>query len=363
MLKVAMLAATFTQGGEFKVQDIPAPEAAAGELLLRVRAASICGTDLKIIRSGHRKLSDGQRIVLGHEFVGTIEAIGDGVDTFTMGQRVGVAPNAGCGRCEGCLRGEANYCPDFTAFGIDRDGAHASLVRIPARHILQGNVISIPEAVSNREASLLEPLSCAIGGIRAARIQMGDTVLIYGAGPMGLLLAMLCRASGAARLIMVDLVEQRLAQAKQLGADEVISPAQQSVVDRVRDITEGRGIDVAITACPVASVQAEAIGLLAPYGRLCLFGGLPKGSENVSMDTNAIHYKNLIVSGSTGGSVEDYQRGLNLVQSGQVDLLQIASDFISLEDLAYAYHVALEGAQGKVVLVEKDETEALSEAD
>ena len=104
-----MLAATYTQGGEFAVQDVQEPEVGAGELLLRTRAASICGTDLKIIRNGHRKLAEGQRIVLGHEFVGSIVAVGDGVDAFSVGQRVGVAPNAGCGQCAGCLRGEANY--------------------------------------------------------------------------------------------------------------------------------------------------------------------------------------------------------------------------------------------------------------
>ena len=117
-----MLAATYTQGGEFAIEEIPPPEIGGDGLLLRVTATSICGTDVKIVRNGHRKLQPGQRIVLGHEFVGVVERVGARVEGYRVGQRVGVAPNAGCGHCDACVRGQSNYCPDYTAFGIDRDG-------------------------------------------------------------------------------------------------------------------------------------------------------------------------------------------------------------------------------------------------
>ncbi len=315
-----MLAATYTQGGTLLVDEIPVPEIESDEILLRIQAASICGTDVKIVHSGHRKLADGQRIVLGHEFVGVIEQIGSRVEGFRLGERVGVAPNAGCGRCDACIRGKANYCPNYTAFGIDRDGGHAPYVRIPARFITQGNIIPLPTSVTDQEASLLEPFSCVVNGVRTAGVGLGDTVVIYGAGPIGLLHTMLCRAAGAARLIVVDPLPARLQKALELGCDRTFNPLEDNIPDRVRDETAGRGADVVITACPISQVQSEAVQLLAPFGRLCLFGGLPKSEGPVPLDTNAIHYGNFVVTGTTGGSVEDYRLGLQLVAGKRVDL-------------------------------------------
>ena len=249
-----MLAATYTQGGGFTVQDVPQPEIGDDEALLRVTAGSICGTDVKIIRNGHRKLAEGQRIVLGHEFVGIVEKVGSRVKGVRARQRVGVAPNAGCGHCDACVHGQSNYCPEYTAFGIDRDGAHAPFVKIPPQFISQGNIVSLPDTISDREAALLEPLSCVVNGIRASRIEMGDTVAIYGAGPMGLMHAMLCRISGAGKLIAIDPLPDRLEKAKASGCDLTLNPLKENIPERLMHETGGRGVDVVITACPVAEV-------------------------------------------------------------------------------------------------------------
>lgn len=346
-----MRAATYTQGGAFAVHDIPRPEIGDDALLLRVTGASICGSDVKIVHFGHRKLQPGQRIVLGHEFLGVVERTGSRVSRFHVGQRVGVAPNAGCGVCDACLRGQANYCPNYLAFGINRDGAHAPFVEVPSRFITQGNVIPLPDTVSDREAALFEPFSCVVNGVRAARIQLGDTVVIYGAGPMGLLHVLLCRLAGAGQVVMVDPVESRLEQARSLGCDLTICPRTEDVVERLRRETDGHGADVVITACPSADVQPQAVQLLAPFGRLCLFGGLAKGVTPLALDTNLIHYNNLVVTGSTGGSVEDYRIALRLVAGKRVDLTRVIAHTFPLSDLENAYKTALAGPPGKVVLV------------
>lgn len=346
-----MLAATYTQGGAFSIEEIPVPRIESDEILLRVRAAAICATDTKIVRSGHRKLAEGQRIVLGHEFVGTIERLGPRVSNFEVGQRVGVVPNVGCGQCHACTSGRSNYCPSYTAFGIDRDGGQASFVKIPGPFVTQGNVIALPEEVPDLEAALLEPFSCVVNGIRVSRIQLGDTMVVYGAGPMGLMHVMLGRISGAARIIVVDPLPDRLEKARRLGADLTINPGEEDVVARIRQDTGGRGVDVTIVACSVPSVQAEALKVLAPFGRLCLFGGLPKDTGPVPLDTNLVHYGNLLITGSTGGSVEDYSIALNLVSRQRVRLSQIVSDLFQLDDLQRGYEKALSGADGKVVLV------------
>lgn len=346
-----MLAATYTQGGNFAVTDMPEPRCGAGEILLKVRAASICGTDIKIIRNGHRKLRDGQRIVLGHEFVGEILKVGAHVTELAVGQRVGVAPNAGCGRCPACSRGRANYCPQYTAFGIDRDGGHAPFVVVPPAYVAQGNVVPLPGAVTDAEASVLEPFSCVVGGVRSCRMEPGDTVVVYGAGPIGLMHVMLVRASGAGRVVAVDVRDDRLEQARAAGADAVIHSGREDVKARVAAETGGAGADVVITACPAPEAQEQGLELLAPFGRLCLFGGLPRGSSKVALDTNAIHYRNLTLTGTTGGSVDDYRVAISLVAGRRVDLRRVISDTFGMGDLAAAYRCAESAPRGKVVMV------------
>ena len=346
-----MLAATYTQGGTFSIEDVPVPEIESDEILLRVRAAAICGTDTRIAHSGHSKLVEGQRIVLGHEFVGIIERLGARVAQYKVGQRVGVAPNAGCGHCHACTSGRSNYCPAYTAFGIDRDGGQAPYVRIPGRFVTQGNVIALPEEVSDMDAALLEPLSCVVNCIRVSQIELGDTVVIYGVGPMGLIHVMLCRIAGAARIIVVDPLAHRLEKSRQLGSDMTLNPSEDDVVARIQHATGGRGANVVIAACPIPSVQAEALRVLAPFGRLSLFGGLPKKTGPVGLDTNLVHYGNLLITGSTGGSVEDYSIALKLVSGQRVKLSRIVSDVFQLDNLRQGYDKALSGAEGKVVLV------------
>jgi threonine dehydrogenase-like Zn-dependent dehydrogenase len=345
-----MLAAQYTQGVGFAVRQTQAPQVADDELLVRVEAASICGTDVKIIRHGHRKLREGQTITLGHEFVGTIEKVGARVRGCREGQRVGVAPNIGCGRCAMCARELGNMCPDYSAFGIDRDGAHASHVQVPAAAIAQGLVIPLPEGLTAAQAALAEPLSCVVNAHSTTRIAEGDFVLVYGAGPMGLLNVMLAANGGAARVAAVDLSDERLAKARQVGARDAINSASSNLVEWVRDQTGGRGVDVAIIAAAVPSLQQEALALLAPFGRLCLFAGWPKGAGAVPLDTSPVHYKNLVVTGSTGGSAADYQAALELIASGRIDVSQIVSHIFSLQQLQEAYDVALSGKGMKVLL-------------
>lgn len=320
------------------------------ELLVRVEATSICGTDAKIVRCGHRKLRPGQTIILGHEFVGTIEEVGPRVQGYAVGTRVGVAPNIGCGRCEMCGRGLMNMCPDYSAFGIDRDGSHTERVRIPAAAIAQGNVIPLPPNLSPVEATLAEPLSCVVNALRVSQLQAGDLVLIYGAGPMGLLNLLLASALGAARVFVVDLNDARLQQAKSLGASAVFNPAQGSVQDWVASQTRQRGVDVVITAAAVRQIQQDALGLLAPFGRLCLFAGLPAGEAFAELNTNAIHYKNLVVTGMTGGAPQDYRTALKLIDSGKVLVQRVISHVFGLADVARAYEVALSNQGLKVVM-------------
>ncbi|MDD5675357.1 MAG: alcohol dehydrogenase catalytic domain-containing protein, partial [Chitinivibrionales bacterium] len=321
------------------------------EILLRVRAAGVCATDLKIKRNGHRKLKAGQQIVLGHEFVGEIISIGKNVQGFKTGQRVGVAPNIGCGRCQCCIQGKTNYCPDYQALGITLDGAHATHVKIPATFINQGNVVPMDEAVADSEAAILEPLSCVVGSLRAAKVEPGDTVVIYGAGPMGLLHVMMCAISGASHIVMVDPVAKRLDKARELGADFTFDPTQKNVPETIAKLTDGRGANVVFITCPVPKTQAEGLAVLAPFGRLMVFSGLPAGGDPVSLDTNAVHYRNLTICGTTGGSVQDYRAAMYLTATHRIKLSALVAATFPLDKMEAAYQTAQGGVEGKVVLL------------
>lgn len=343
-----MKAATYTQGGSLEMLELPMPQLEEGDVLLRVEAASICGTDIKITRMGHRKLQEGQRIVLGHEFAGVIEEVRGPVAGLRTGMRVGVAPNWGCGVCASCIRGLANYCPDYSAFGIQTDGAHAEHVRVPAKAISQGNVVALPEDAVWEEMSLVEPLSCVVNAQDAIRISTGDTVAVYGCGPMGLLHIILAKAAGARKIVAIDLNPARLEAALAAGATDAIDSRSESVPERIGHLVGG--LDAVITAVPIASVIAEGLALLAPFGRLCLFAGLPKDKPTVDLDANAVHYKNLVVTGTTGGSNRDYRKALDLIVSRRVDVRQIISHRFDFQQLPQAYEVALAGTGMKVVI-------------
>ena len=351
-----MIAATYTQNGDFRVEDVPIPDIATGELLVKVMASSICGTDVRIIRNGHRKLGPGQRLILGHEFAGIIVKAGSQATHFREGQRIGVAPNIGCGRCEMCVRGLPNMCPDYTAFGITFDGAHAEYVRIPAAAIAQGSVHRLPDTLSFADASLIEPLSCAVNGNRAARIELGDAVVIFGAGPIGLMHVMLARLSGAVKVIVVDVQRGRLDQATAFGATSTVDSAEEDVRTRVFSDTAGRGANAIITACSVPTVQEQSLGLLAPFGRVCFFGGLPKDGSLVRLDTNIVHYKQLLLTGVTGGSPSDFRTALGLIASGRVDVKKVVSHGFPTRDLAKAFDIALNEECMKIVLESKEPT-------
>jgi L-iditol 2-dehydrogenase len=345
-----MIAATYTQGGAFTVEDVPVPEIGAEEILLRVMGTSICGTDTKIIRNGHRKLQPGQKNILGHEFAGVIARVGSHVKDFREGMRIGVAPNWGCGHCEACRRDLANYCPEYSAFGIDQPGSHAEFVRLPKQVIQQGNIVPLPEGMPWRFAALAEPLSCVVQAQRTVDLQAGEAVAVYGCGPMGLLNVLLAAASGAEKILAIDPNPARRERALALGATRAIVGRREDVRAEVMEETSGRGVDVVITAAPDPQIPAEGLTFLAPFGRLCLFAGLPRNQPQAALDGNAIHYRKLQVTGTSGGSNQDYREAINLIDRGSIDLSGIVSHGFMLNELESAYKMALSGEGIKIVL-------------
>jgi 2-desacetyl-2-hydroxyethyl bacteriochlorophyllide A dehydrogenase len=345
-----MLAVVYHGPNDLRVEQVPAPATGPGEILVKVHSASICGTDLRIWRGQHRQYPAGTVRTPGHEVVGTIAEISPGIPEYRVGQMVFCAPNTGCGHCAQCTRGNNNLCSNYEALGVTVDGGFAEYVRISARSVQQGNVIPVAEGVDPAVAALLEPFACVVRGQNALSIRPGDVVLVMGAGPIGVMHTKLAKARGAGKVIVSEPLADRRAQASSMGADHAVDPSAQDLQTAVRAESGGRGADVVIVAAPAHVAQEAAIQVAAIGGRINFFGGLPKDRSTVSIDSNAIHYKELIVTGTTACSTADCWQAASIVGAGLVDLSTLVSRRFALKDADQAFAAAEDRGSLKVVL-------------
>jgi L-iditol 2-dehydrogenase len=335
---------------DLRLEERAVPDIGPDEVLLKVLGAGICGTDLRIYHGAHRMFSPGVVRIPGHEVAGEIAAVGTQVEQLQVGQRVFVAPNMGCGHCRQCISGNNNRCADYTAFGITMDGAFAEYMHIPATTLRQGNLIPISRSTDPAAAALIEPFACVLRGQDAVGLQTGDSVVVIGAGPIGIMHVLLARLRGASRVIVSEMLPSRLSQATAAGADLVIDPAQDDLETRVRDATRGAGADVIIVAAPAHAAQQSALRLAAIGGRINFFGGLPKDRPTIQCDSNLIHYKELHVTGTTACSTRDCWRAAELVDSGRINLAHLVSGRFPLEEFSAAFAAAEDRSSLKIVL-------------
>jgi L-iditol 2-dehydrogenase len=345
-----MLAAVYHGPNDLRVENVPVPEIGKGEILVKVLNASICGTDLRIWHGNHRLYAPGTVRIPGHEVVGTISTISADIADYRVGQRVFCAPNTGCGHCQQCITGNNNRCVSYDAIGITSDGGFAEYVRISAESVQQGNLIPVGESVDPAVAALLEPLACVVRGQSVLRIQPGETVLVIGAGPIGVMHMKLARARGAGKVIVTEPIAERLEQAAQMGADKVINPVSQDVAAVLGEETGGRGPDVIIVAAPAHAAQEGALQFAAVGGRINFFGGLPKDRPSVTIDSNLIHYKELMITGTTACSTADCWKAAQIVNTGLVDLSQLISQRFPLKAAPAAFAAAEDRKSLKVVI-------------
>jgi threonine dehydrogenase-like Zn-dependent dehydrogenase len=322
----------YTGPGQLTIRDIPRPVPGRGQVVVQIHACSICGTDRKIYRQGHRKIRPGEERVLGHEIAGEIVAVGDGVGYYRPGMRVAIAPNVGCGSCPVCQQDLEQLCPDYDAFGISWPGGFAEYVLIPEPAVARGNLVEIPAALPYDEAAVVEPLACCLAGREAMGIEPGDSLLVFGAGPMGNLHLLLNKHLGVGRTIVVDVDEARLEFSRSLGADfTLLNDA--TVRDRVMEITAGNGVDAVIVAASVPALVGQALDLAAISGVVNLFAGLPAGKETVGVNVNTIHYRQVRVVGTTGATRGQFRRTLRVVCDSGLSLKKIITLRIGLGEL------------------------------
>lgn len=345
-----MLAAVYHGPNDLRVEEVPVPKIAKGEILVKVLSASICGTDLRIFHGNHRMYAPGTVRIPGHEVVGTIAEIGEDVGGYAVGQRVFCAPNTGCGHCLQCITGNNNLCASYDAIGVTSDGGFAEYVRIPANSVRQGNVILLDEKVDSAVAALMEPFACVLRGQNALHMRPGETALIIGAGPIGVMHVKLAKARGAGRVIVSEPIADRAEQAKRMGADRVVNPMTENLKEVLGQESQGRGADVIIVAAPVHAAQEAALDLAAISGRINFFGGLPKDRPTINFDSNLVHYKELVITATTACSTADCWQATQMVNSGLIDLSDVVSQRFPLKEAVAAFAAAEDRKSLKIVL-------------
>ena len=341
-----MRAARFYAPGDLRVEDIDVPKIGEGELLIRNHVALTCGTDLKMFLRGHRLVIPP--LVIGHEFAGTVEKAGYGVEGFSEGMRVVAANSAPCMSCYFCGIGKPNLCDrlDEVLVGFSSPGAYAEYVRLPSR-IVKQNTYEIPKDLPFEAAAFVEPLACVVHGIELSNISRGDTVFVLGAGPIGLMHVQLARVRGAEKVVVADANPERLRRATQLGADQAITSSD--LVGQVKALTGNRGADVTIEAVGKPETWETAIRTTRKGGTAVLFGGCPAGTT-ASIDTGLVHYGELTLKGVFHHTPNDVRNALELISTGQVKVAPLITHRMGLAEVEAALRLMQNGTAIKVAI-------------
>jgi L-iditol 2-dehydrogenase len=317
-----MTAAVLYGREDVRVERVLVPDIGPEDVLVRVRAALTCGTDLKVFRRGYHAKMIVPPALFGHELAGDIVAVGENVEGFRTGQRVVAANSAPCGKCFFCRRGEESLCEDL----LFNNGAYAEYIRIPGR-IVQHNLYHIPDTLAYKDAALIEPLACVVKGLDDTGLKSGDNVVVVGQGPIGMMFTRLARVYGA-RVIAVARRVERLEMAARMGANEcVLNGSGHDAVARIKDLTGGYGADVVIEAVGKPETWELAVRLLRRGGTVNFFGGCPADTR-VSLDTGLLHYSELKCIASFHHTPAIIRKALGIVSRGEIS----AREFVKQEE-------------------------------
>jgi len=315
---------------DLRVQDTNIPTVNDGEILVKIKAATTCGTDLKIYQRGYVSGVIKLPTVFGHEWAGDVVDVGKGVSYFQKGMRVRAGNSSPCLRCYMCQRGKFNLCEDMMWLW----GAYAEYIKVPQR-IVMLNTQEIPEHVTYEEAAVTEPLACVLHGVEEAGVKLGDSVAIIGAGPIGLLHLLTVRKMGAGRVIISDTIDERLRLAQKLGADEAINAIQEGTVERTKKLTGGYGADVVIEAIGMPATWEQALRMVRKGGTVLEFGGCPPGTE-IKVSTEQLHYGETTIMGAFHTTPAHFRKALNLIASGTIKVKPLVTKRMKLDDIQQA---------------------------
>jgi len=342
-----MLALIFEDIGKLVLKEVPKPQVVPGSVLVKVKSCAICGSDLRIINNGNSRVKPPT--ILGHEASGEVVEVGEGVTHFKVGDRVAIGSDVPCGTCVYCEAGIGNICPINYAMGYQFPGSFAEYVLLNPLVVEHGPVHHIPNNVSYEESALAEPLACCLNALELCGVNLGETVVIIGAGPIGCMLMEVARKMGAGKVIAVNRTRKRESVVQQV-ADVVIYTSEENLISRISEETGGLGADVVLTACSSPEAQIDALNVVRNRGRVNFFGGLPPGTPPTPIDTNIIHYKEILLTGAHGSVPRHHRQALELISQGIVKVKRYISSTYPLSESLEAFRKAGEKTEMRIII-------------
>ena len=332
---------------QFAVEDVALPVAPEGGMLLQVIACAMCGSDLRTLRAGHRRVTFPW--TLGHEISGKVVETGAGYrGPWKKGDMLAVGPLAYCGVCDYCISGQHELCTDSREIAQEWQGGFAEYIAIPPECVRLGTIQPVPIGLDPALAAITEPVSSCINAQEKGAVGLGDTVAIVGSGPVGCIHTVLARFRGADKIFVIDIARSRLDFAAAFGPDALIDSSQADPVAEVRRLTAGRGADVVISASPSPKGLVQSVEMARKGGRVMVFGGLPKEDARAGVDMNLVHYNALHLVGTTTFAPRHQLLALKLVASDRFPAEKIVSHRLPLEKFREGAMLALDGKALKV---------------
>lgn len=333
----------FLGNGEFETSEMPEHALSGKEVLIKVAACGVCGTDVHIFHGDKGSAEVTPPVVLGHELSGTVVSVGNDVTSLAVGDHVTVDPNSYCGQCHYCRIGKKQLCTSLYAVGVNRDGGFAEYCYVPEAQCYRLN-----EDIPLEFGAMAEPLACCIHGIDNAEIRTGDTVLVVGGGAIGLMMVQLAKLSGASMVILSEPVEMRRRIGLQVGADAVLDPMHENLKERLRELTGESGTDVVIECVGNTSATAQAFEA-AKRGTTLLLFSVPKAGAIHPLSLEDVYQKELRIVGSMINP-DTHQRAVNLINSGRIQLAPIITHRFPIEKLKEAILMQMSSESLKVLV-------------
>ncbi|MFZ7134630.1 MAG: alcohol dehydrogenase catalytic domain-containing protein [Eubacteriales bacterium] len=329
-------------------QEVETPTCPKDGLLVKVDSVGLCGSDVRTYFYGHQHVT--YPCIIGHENAGTIVEVGEKVEGFSAGEKIIINPVLPCGECWYCQKGWQHMCSDRLTYGHHIPGGFAEFMTVPGIGLEKGQVIKIPQEVSTDEIVIVELLSSIINAQEYADVTLGETVAVFGTGPIGCLHSEIARLRGAKKIIMIDINEERLKLSKNFSGTQFINGANVDAVKEILDNTEGFGVDVAIIASPSVQAQAQGLDILRKRGRLVIFGGVSSENPYTTLDSNKIHYNEIAILGAFAYGPNNFKKAFDIVVNKMINTNGFITHVLPLSKVEEGIEAVKTGKALKVVL-------------
>lgn len=343
-----MKASVCYKQNDLRTEDLPIPEISDNEVLIKMLACGLCGTDIQKIRGD----TVNKPTVLGHEVVGEIVKKGKNVSKFEIGDRVITAIHVPCFTCHYCNKGHYTICEQFRTNNID-PGGFAEFIRIPELH-LNHLTHKVSNNVTDEEATLIEPIACCLHGLKQADIRPNDSVLIMGAGTIGILHAQLAKIKGANKVIVSDMSKFKLQKALNVGCDYAINIKEKNIIDEVNKITDGQGVDVIVIAAGVSSLVADAVNMVRRAGKIIVFSGFDK-NKLVTLDVSRFFKDEISIIGTYSVTPYEFPEALDLLEKRKLNTKEMITHVYPLKKLSEAIDISTNPEQPVLKVIIKAE--------